>query len=89
MPGDVTADDLLRKLRATPNGLTRAELSNHFARNKSADEISRALDVLLQHGSVRFEKADAETGRPAERWFAIRLSTKETNLTKEVTGEGR
>jgi len=82
--GDVTADEVLRALRAGASGLTRTELSSCFGRNKSASEINRALTVLAQHGLVRSEKEDTTTGRPAERWFAIRLGTKETNLTKEL-----
>jgi DNA-binding transcriptional ArsR family regulator len=85
--GDVTADEVLRALRSAASGLTRTELSSCFGRNKSASEIGRALTVLSQHGLVRSEKEDTTTGRPAERWFAIRLGTKETNLTKELAGD--
>jgi hypothetical protein len=87
--GDVAADEVLKALRAAPSGLTRTELSSHFGRNKSANEINRALTVLTRNGIVRSEKEDVETGRPAERWFAISPTTKETNLTKEPAGEGR
>lgn len=87
--GDVTADEVLKSLRAAPGGLTRTELSNRFGRNKSAYEISRALTVLTQHGLVRSEKAEAATGRPPETWLAVSLGTKETNLTKELAGEGQ
>jgi DNA-binding transcriptional ArsR family regulator len=87
--GDVTADEVLKALRAAPSGLTRTELSSRFGRNKSASEINRALTVLTQHGLVRSEKEDATAGRPAERWFSISLGTKETNLTKEPTGDGQ
>jgi predicted transcriptional regulator len=87
--GDVMADEVLRALRAAPNGLTRTELSGHFGRNKSASEVNRALTVLMQHGLIRLEKENANTGRPPERWFAVSLSTKETNLTKELTEDGQ
>jgi hypothetical protein len=83
--GDVTADEVLRALRAAPDGLTRTDLSNRFGRNKSAAEISRALTVLVQQGLATPEKADSIVGRPAESWSAVRLGTKETKLTKEVT----
>lgn len=87
--GDVTADEVLKALRAAASGLTRTELSSRFGRNKSASEINRALTVLTQHGLVRSEKEDAAAGRPAERWFSINLGTKKTNLTKEPTGDGQ
>ena len=80
---------LLRLQRAAADGLTRTEISSRFGRNKSAAEINRALTVLTQHGQVIWEKEDTPTGRPAERWFAISLGTKETNLTKELTGDGQ
>lgn len=87
--GDVTADEVVRALRGAASGLTRTELSSRFGRNKSASEINRALMVLMQHGLVRSEKEDTTTGRPPERWFAESLGTKETNLTKELTGDGQ
>jgi hypothetical protein len=52
-------------------------------------EINRALTVLTQHGLVWLEKKNATAGRPAERWFAMSLGTKETNLTKEFSKEGQ
>ena len=82
--GDVTADELLKALRSSAGGLTRTELSSHFGRNKSAAEINRGLSALVQHGLIESEKADAAMGRPAERWFASSLGTKETKSTKEV-----
>jgi predicted transcriptional regulator len=87
--GDVTADEVLKALRAAAGGLTRTELSSCFGRNKSASEINRALTVLTQHGLVSSEKEDTTTGRPAERWYAIGPGTKETNLTKELIEDGR
>jgi hypothetical protein len=69
--GDPTADELLRALRAAPDGMTRNDLRQHFQRNKSAAEIGRALGVLTRQGLARSstEKADGP-GRPAERWYA-------------------
>ena len=84
-----TADEVLKALRAAPGGRTRTELSGGFSRNKSASEINRALTVLTHHGLVRLETGDVATGRPPERWFAISLPTKETNLTKELIEDGR
>jgi hypothetical protein len=67
--GDPFADDVLRVLRASPEGLTRNDLMNHFGRNQSSDRIGRALGLLLQHRLARREDV-ATKGRPAEKWFA-------------------
>ncbi|MCX6590784.1 MAG: DUF3987 domain-containing protein [Acidobacteria bacterium] len=66
--GDPTADALLARLKAAPSGMTRTELSDAFGRNKSAQEIGRALAVLK---NARLADAQTETteGRPIERWF--------------------
>jgi hypothetical protein len=68
--GDPVADELLRLLRACPNGLTRTDIRDYFQRNASADRIGRALGVLLQHGLARCERQETG-GRPTERWFAV------------------
>jgi hypothetical protein len=49
--------------------MTRTEMRDHFGRHKSADEIVRALRVLLRGGLARMLKVDTG-GRPGERWFA-------------------
>ena len=71
--GDPTADELLRALQGALSGLTRNEIREHFGRNKSAAEISRALGVLVRQGLARseMEKQDGP-GRPTERWHAVR-----------------
>ena len=76
--GDPTADTILRALRNAPNGLDRTEISSLFARHKRADEISRALAALQEHGlaSVSPPVRDG-TGRPSEVWFAIGSTAKE------------
>jgi len=87
--GDPVADEILRTLRQTEDGLTRTEISKHFGRNRAAADISRALARLLEAG-LAVGMPDAPTGgRPAERWFAVTpgrradsQSTKETNETK-------
>jgi hypothetical protein len=71
--GDPVADELLRLLRSSPNGLTRTEIRDYFQRNVSADRIGRALGLLLQHGLARKEEQDnGAPGRRAERWYAVR-----------------
>jgi hypothetical protein len=67
--GDPVADDVLRLLRGSPDGLTRTDLMHYFGRHQSSDRIGRALGLLRQHRLVRFERQET-AGRPAERWFA-------------------
>jgi hypothetical protein len=67
--GDPIADDLLRVLRSSPEGLTRNDMMDYFRRNHSSARIGQALGLLLQHKLVRLERRDTG-GRPAERWFA-------------------
>jgi len=50
--------------------LTRTEIREHFGRHKPADEINRALGVLIEYGSVRPAKEESG-GRPTERFFAL------------------
>jgi hypothetical protein len=72
--GDPTADDLLRALRAAPDGMARSEIREHFGRNKTSNEIGRALAVLARQslaGCIT-EKPDGP-GRPTERWRASGL----------------
>jgi hypothetical protein len=67
--GDPVADDLLRLLRGSADGLTRTHIRDYFQRNTSAERIGQALGLLLQHKLARQEKVETG-GRPSERWFA-------------------
>jgi hypothetical protein len=69
--GDPVADEILRALRERPQGMTRNELTNHFGRNLSSEQIGRALAVLSR-GSFVERDAVPTGGRPAERWRARR-----------------
>jgi hypothetical protein len=69
--GDSTADEILRVLKASPEGMTRTEISEYFKRNKSSAEIGRALALLQQCGRVRVTRGQSDQGRPAELWCAI------------------
>jgi len=69
--GDPTADEILRVLRGREDGMTRSEIREHFQRHKGADEVARALGVLLEHRLARRERREATGGRPAEVWFAM------------------
>jgi hypothetical protein len=69
--GDRDADAILAALREKPEGMTRSEIRRVvFNDHRSADDVTRALGLLLRHGLVvRHQIADTG-GRPAERWFA-------------------
>jgi transcription initiation factor IIE alpha subunit len=70
--GDPVADEILRELRKSPEGLTGTDISNLFGRNKNANQLSRALFLLMENGLVRKEsKETKEGGRPAVLWVAI------------------
>jgi len=66
--GDVTADTIRAALRRNPNGLTRTEISSLFDRHKSADQVTRALELLRSQKMAEFRSRPTK-GRPAERWF--------------------
>jgi hypothetical protein len=68
--GDATADEILIRLRATPNGLTRVQLRDIFGRNKSSEDVFRAL-LVLQAGGYARSVQEPTKGRPTERWFAV------------------
>jgi hypothetical protein len=69
--GDQTADQILRALRDNEGGMTRKEISvNVFAKNKRANEITRALDTLARLGLARAEM-QTTGGRHAELWKAV------------------
>jgi hypothetical protein len=73
--GDPVADELLRLLRAAPNGMSRWEMSNNFGRNVPSDRIGRALALLAEHGFIRQAPKQQEgRGRPEERWCATRTT---------------
>jgi len=69
--GDPLADELLRILRLSIDGMTRTELNNACGRNKLAAEIGRALTLLAERGFAT-KTTEATSGRPTERWFACR-----------------
>jgi hypothetical protein len=67
--GDKDADAILAALRSNPEGMTRTEIRDLFGRNKSADDIARALGLALRYGLAIRETEDSG-GRPTERWYA-------------------
>ena len=68
--GDPIADEVYDALRMNPEGLTRTQISELFGRNKSRDDVGRALATLLELGRVQMIEVNTG-GRRAERWKAI------------------
>lgn len=69
--GDSLADEILKALKlAGAVGLTRTEISYELGRNKTAHEISRALERLEELGLAHVDIDRSGAGRPVERWFA-------------------
>jgi hypothetical protein len=67
--GDPIADELLRGLRASPEGLTRTQLSDLLGRNRKAGQIGSTLAELLECGRATVQRKKTD-GRDAEVWFA-------------------
>lgn len=67
--GNPVADEILRALRLTREGLTRDEIRNLFQRHKKSAQISDALDLLARQG-LAYLKQEKTGGRPAGRWYA-------------------
>lgn len=76
--GDPVADDILKALRAAPEGIKRSDMmTGLFQKNMSAARIQQALDLLETHGlAVSMTAANERGGRPAELWKAARPTTK-------------
>jgi hypothetical protein len=79
--GDGLADEILAALRCRPPGMTRTELRDFFDRNKSGEDIVRALEMLRSQG-LASAVSEKTGGRPTERWIA--RSTTETTLTTKA-----
>lgn len=77
--GDSTADEIMAALRCATEGLDRTDISDALQRNRSADEISRALGLLHANNWATFSTVQTG-GRPREVWRAVGM----TNETKEV-----
>lgn len=74
--GNQLADYLLAMMRESPTGLTRTAIRDALGRNRAADEIDAALDVLMRYGlATRTTEQHERGGRPAERWHAVTFST--------------
>lgn len=67
--GDPIADEILRQLRATKDGLTRTQVRDLFGRHRTADRIGLALSTLERLGKAKMVRRDSG-GRPTEVWVA-------------------
>jgi len=65
--GDPVADEILRALKAAPEGMTRTAISRLFGRHKTAAQINAALETLANSGKAASETIQTD-GRPLERW---------------------
>jgi hypothetical protein len=65
--GDPLAEQIHQALAANPNGLTRSQISDVLAHNRSTSEIHQALSALALAGRVTHRKMST-AGRPAELW---------------------
>lgn len=71
--GDPVADAILGALRSAAEGLTRTEVSNLFGRNRDKQRIDVSLAALLKQDLARPVRQET-TGRPIEKWVAVRLN---------------
>jgi Protein of unknown function (DUF3987) len=67
--GDPLADDILRLLRASPQGLRRSDITRFLSNNVTAARLNIALGFLLRFG-LAFSESRETGGRNAEWWFA-------------------
>ena len=64
---------ILNALLVSPEGLTLSEIHGLFSRNANGAEIHGAVEQLAAKKRAR-RKSERTGGRPAERWFAIKLT---------------
>ena len=71
--GDPIADELLRFIRETPNGVSQTAIRDHFARHNSKD-IHDKLHLLAGQGQISCEPSQSTGGRPAAIWRATKAT---------------
>jgi hypothetical protein len=80
--GDMIADTLLQILAAAgPEGVTRWEIANHFARHLSQARLDAALALLVEMGAVQYRLDPSTGGRRAERWVIADTSRRRKRRT--------
>jgi hypothetical protein len=88
--GDSVADEILRVLRDSPEGMTREGMCDHFNRHTSASRLTEALRLLADNGLATSTKEAARggLGRPAERWFAVPKRCEGSEGSERIKGNG-
>lgn len=65
--GDPVADEINRAVSECPAGLTRTQIRDLFARNRTRAQIDRALNLLVDAGALSRQIIESP-GRPTEMW---------------------
>jgi hypothetical protein len=68
--GNATADEIERMLQSKPEGASQTEISKHFGRHKSSEELQKALATLQEAGRIVSEQIHT-SGRPASIWRVV------------------
>jgi hypothetical protein len=85
--GDPVADDILRALRSRDTPMTRTDIRDLFQKNRSSEQISRALNLLEEAGLVCRATSRRDGGRPPEIWAltaSFELETTATTITTKA-----
>ena len=72
--GDPLADEIKVVLDNDLKGMTKTEIYNYFKRHKKAEQLERALNVLIARGLV-FREIEETSGRNITRYFSARNYT--------------
>jgi hypothetical protein len=84
--GDPVADEIYRALTSATEGLTRKEIRDLFSRNRSKEELDRALATLERFGLASQREDSGGPGRPIERWVRSFRSFKSSASGETETG---
>lgn len=80
-PEDPLPGLILARLREHPEGMTRTDLHNAFARNLPAVKLVEGLAKLRDRGDAYADRAKTgRRGAPTERWYAGRRSNEFNEL---------
>lgn len=82
--GDPDADAILSALRSSPEGLTRTQIRDLFARNLNANRLERALANIAARNLASFEMVSTG-GRPAEIWRATTKTTEDAKRVRKLS----
>ena len=78
--GHRLADQILRRLWISPDGMSRTDIRDLFNRNRSKPEIDEALAYLQERELACPESVGTHDGRPTEMWFAVEATTERQNV---------